>query len=715
MRLPVYDQQQVAPQAAPDVHAEALVDPAGGAVGQGLQQLGSGLEKTGDVMLDAKDRFDAIAATNAHTQLKHDVDSGLYGADPNAPPVPLVSADTGSPIKQSVPDVPTGPSQQAQQAATDGISGLSSKGVLNERGMAASAYSHPTLDWMAKRRDEIAAGLQNDNQRRKFLATSAGTLEDARVNVERHTAQQNQLVQEASLHAATAATLSGVANNYFDPASVERQLSGLEPSIKALALSPEDAAAKIANVRQEAYRAVVGQFIADKDWKGAQAALTVHQEALGYGEHGAETVERLKHSVGVLRDQQEAQVLAHGLSSSSAIGGSGLADLAKFDVQRGAVPTQKMTPDAERETARERGRLEQQNVAVTSNHFGSALSQWEDGHTLTKVDPNEASWLQAYAPMKWHALEKIDEDWKREQGRGRGKSNEVTPEDLATGRLLADMAANSEKYDPKQGGMTFEAFASGFAAPLGRTGYNEAKKKYAEIQAAAAKGDKDTAAPVTAQRVILEKGHGVLWDKENPTKMDDNAAAAFRYLNTQAEQFRRDFKAQHKGNEPLTEDYEKALAPQFQKVQVPGMLWGTNDVPLVQYRTSSKYRGADGQPTKPLVVPDDFKAALKARKGDLSPAQESKYYDAWLKAGGGKMEQPAPTTQDDRFKYDHPNVQRVLGGSPDFVPAAAPRAQLRPPEHKKAAPKKPEPTNLVDAMKGAQADLQGVADQGGGE
>ncbi|MBS2028715.1 MAG: hypothetical protein JST54_12510 [Deltaproteobacteria bacterium] len=699
MRAPDFGQNQVAPGDMPGVRVQPVSDAAGlEALGEGIERAGQGIDSGVTQVMRAKKRADAITAANAITQLKHDTTSALYGpdtagGDATAPTSSDPAQATAGP-DGTAPSASYAPTQKAADAAFDGTSGLSQKGLLNERGMDASRYAHPTMQWLSGRADEIEQDLPNDDAKALFRKMAMGHLEDTRQVVLRHRGQQIQAAGEDSKQATMAIGLQTLGRDITAPGatyddivgSLDRTTAAGETAIKAIEDGPKGVEQSAA-YKEQATANVLQHFIDAKDAKGAAMFYAARRADLGT------KADAFGHVVTTLTGQVEAEQLGHDLVTGTVKDG-GLHDLPQAVTKFEALPTEQRTPQAEEAFQKHYRLAAEEDRGKVSNAFSTAMSDWIPNHSLSDVQPQTKAWMQANDPEGWHRLEQMDASWRAsQQPRGGRKSNEVTSADIATGKLLADMAAHSEKYDPKQGGMSFDEFARGFAAPLGKEGYEAASKKYAEIQAAAAKGDKDTKVPVTAQRVILELGHGKIWDKEQPEKMDDDSAAAFRSMSDSAERFRRDFKASHKGEEPTTEEYEKALAPQMRSVPVPGMLWGSNDIPLVQYETAGKYRGEGGKLT-PLKVPDDFVQALKARKGgaDISPDQASAYYLEYLKAGGGgvapaKPAAPSPQGQNDRFKYDHPDVQRVLTGSiTQGMPSL--HASLRPPEKTAPEPKK---------------------------
>lgn len=217
---------------------------------QGLQALGQGVDAVVTGAQEFRAKADALRETESLTQYRHDVNTDMVG-------------DSSS---QGIID-----------AAFDGRQ--KPTGFLNTKGTEASAQSAEVLDRLEKRRQELAAEL-NERQRKGFLERSASVYEDARRNVEGHTAQQFKAAQVATAAGAKQAALDSAASG-GGRGVAPSQIADVEKSIKELSLSPEDAAADIAKFRQDVAVATISSQLAVGDVETAEKQLELDKATLG--------------------------------------------------------------------------------------------------------------------------------------------------------------------------------------------------------------------------------------------------------------------------------------------------------------------------------------------------------------------------------------------------------------------------------------------------
>lgn len=265
----------------------------GAAVAAGLEQLGEGVnaveraERIRQARLErAKAQADATAATNAAAQLQGRLNDRIHGNEQQAASQQQIdaaagwSAPTSPGLDLTDPENPKIIPGEAP-APTDATGGATSGGFLATRGEAAAAASVPTLSGIASDYSSIRDGLQNERQKRMFDLHAHPMQLSARRQVEDHTSQQIQVAHEASLQARAGTALTAVANDYGSEDTATEQLASVEQSIRGLQLSKEDGDHRVAEFRSQLDQVRLQQFLANKDWKGAQSLLAVKKEELG--------------------------------------------------------------------------------------------------------------------------------------------------------------------------------------------------------------------------------------------------------------------------------------------------------------------------------------------------------------------------------------------------------------------------------------------------
>jgi hypothetical protein len=220
------------------------------------RQIGAESNKRDEATRRAKHRADVVAANNALTGLQHDLNSSMYG------------------------DAQAARAPDAEWAGMPGDR-PAARGFLAERGQSAAATSVPTLEWQEKRRQHWGSQLKTPEQRALFEAESTKLRESYRVQVERHTTGQIREAEEASVKAREETALREVANNYADEATVRQQVAGAVGPMSALALSKEDADAKVAALESKVAQVRLERYLGDSDWKGAEQLFERDKAKLG--------------------------------------------------------------------------------------------------------------------------------------------------------------------------------------------------------------------------------------------------------------------------------------------------------------------------------------------------------------------------------------------------------------------------------------------------
>lgn len=236
----------------------------------GASELAKGLFAAGDAVdegmreeakkqQEAKQKADAVAANDALTQFQRDNTHAFYGDSESSTP----AAGGAAP----------GDSTQHLLNKEWETAGDAPAPYLGLRGKEATEGSADTLEWLETRRQGLEEKLSNNEQKELFRKHSQRLVESAHETVERHAFAERKRAEVASLEARQQTTLQDIANKYTDDVATEKQAQAVEGTLRAFALSPEDADSKAAGWRAQVAETRLNQYLGANDWKGAQAVL----------------------------------------------------------------------------------------------------------------------------------------------------------------------------------------------------------------------------------------------------------------------------------------------------------------------------------------------------------------------------------------------------------------------------------------------------------
>lgn len=555
LRVPVFQRQErsagassVPGQARVQSGAESLasvqrgLDTLGAVTDQALYQQRRDEAKYQRELEEAKHKADVVAANDALTRYQQAETTLMDGSSQGR-------AAAGAKLSAGVAG------EQGQGAAslelkTPAPETEYTPGFLATQGKDAPARSAETLDAIEKRRTEISAELANDEQRQLFNENSRRMYEATRKRVEGHVAQEIRRAEVASVEARKAVALNAIANNYADPAFVEDQTALVVGPMAALALSKEDADAKVAAWQGEVAKVRLTQYLADKDWKGAQALFAQKREQLGV--HAAQ----FQHAIALEREKSEADALALGIVDKARLP-TGFVEPATAIAAFQALPKEQRTEAAQQAFGKWMQLEAAKKKAAVDGVYDSALTQYLQHHQLGDVSATSEAWLRVVDPEAWRRLELMAKA-DREHARG-APPTESQERALAQFRLWAadnpDLAAQ----------MSEQEFQRTWAPLLARRDRDNAVGVLAGYHAYAAKPERmANAIDATVLQVGGDGGAGVLpTAKKNradwsPEELDVYARAA-SVLQQKANEFRRS----SGGKDPSPEDLRKWASELF--------------------------------------------------------------------------------------------------------------------------------------------------------
>jgi hypothetical protein len=532
-------------------------------VGRGLQSVGagiSGLEQTASNLYAREHEKESVSlATNAETTLQDDINKALSPND----------------------------------------------GLMSLRGDQALAASNGVYERLAKRREEIGQGIGDFNAKRLFSMRSKALLEEAYKQGDTWVGHQRLAAQEASAQGIQAVSLQAVANSYATPDAVARYAAQAEGPIQALALSPEDAQAKLTEWRARVASTVLNQFIATKDVKGAQDYFAQAKDTLG------PQAAQYEHTINTLKEREEAANTAIGLLNSARKPNGFVDDSAAVQAFE-SLPPEKRTAEAQEAFHKYLGLEKQAQSNKTTTVFQSAFSNFLGNHSLSDVRPEDQAWLMNNAPEDWHRLERLAVEWNREAAAGRGSGPRSTAAYIT---LAQDIEQNPLKYKGMPPG-EFNTLA--VSAGLTEQDWKKVGEKYA-----AAQKTKDYMLPTTGtvnelfQRALgLSKTKPDTWPKDKQELWRD----VHDYVEHQATQFIKD----HNGKQPGAEDLEKFANDRLIKGTVVGggLIFGdASGVSRVEAEHNPRFAGKAFQEAIPDATLKQIVGRLKA-KGVASPSDQ---------------------------------------------------------------------------------------------
>jgi hypothetical protein len=453
-----------------------------------------------------------------------------------------------------------------------------------------------TMASLAKARDTIASKLSSEEAKKMFLLRANGMLESAHREAEVHVGEQRLVAQKASAQGLQATSLDALATNFADPEARARLIAQPEGSIKALALSKEDGAADLAAWRAKANATVLNQYVATKDWKGAQAYFAQVKADLGPASA------QFEHTITTLKEQQQGNDVALQVL------GDARKDNGFVDVAQAVTNYEALRPELRNEhtdaafhkyLALEEAKQQKQTVGV----FQSAFTGFLRSHSLSDVSAQDRSWLIQNAPEEWHKLEQMQLSWQG--GRGGG----VTPEQTGNFiKLLTQMDQNPLAFK----GMDPAEFNSRYASQLTPGDWKQAGEHFAKLQQT-----KDYELQGNGAKVVTETFQKAFGEaKANPDSWTEQHQEFWRdvhdYVGKRATAYIKD----HGGKVPSEEDLSKWAGERLVKGSVVGggLIFGdANGLTRVAAEHVDRYKGKPFLPDIPSATEAAIRSKLKAR------------------------------------------------------------------------------------------------------
>ena len=447
--------------------------------------------------------------------------------------------------------------------------GTRTPGYLETQGEAAAKASRDAIDRATKQRDDIAKGM-NARQKERFLARSDGVLLSFNNTIESHAGQQFRVAQKAAALGLQAETLKAIESNPGDLALPIR-MAQVERTTRELQLSPEDGDADVSRFKAAAAVAQINGLLASGDVAGAKRVVTEKHDDLGVMRDEATfKIERKENAGRVQREQTENETAVSGIMGK-ARRPDGRIDEAKAIEALDGVPPERFTEV--RRLYEARLQLERQRSKYIDGERRKAAREQFIGGGLSAIDPQVVADLQHY-DGEYYARLKREADLQARRARaGKGGAKAQAAADrIAMWQYRAALVDDPET-DP--GDFAMGKGVSPEAMAHMQFNYQQAQKTAGKDEARARA---DFVAKVEALTPELKPkgGKPAVFGKAGDRE-------AFRGMALERYD---EWVAAHKGQRPSPEDIEKLQNDIVKEVitEVPGRLWGTNEVKQPAFR-----------------------------------------------------------------------------------------------------------------------------------
>lgn len=393
---------------------------------EGLQSIGGAVDAAGDFFAREKAKADAIAVTQAETELQKSINDTLSHRE---------------------------------------------FGVLNNQGTDAIDGADVALETLPKNVETISKKLASDEQREVFRLRADGLVESARRTMETHVSRQIKVVEDRSIEARAAEALNAIALNYADPATRAQQIAAVEGPLLATAVSDEDAALRVNQWRAQAAKVALNAYVGAKDAEGAKAYFAQVKEVLG------PDAARFEQQIELLDRDERAEREAIRIVNGSRTEGTGWVDEAAALNGLDSLPAG-ADKDEVRQRVEHRLRLEtrKKNQEIESV-YERAFTAYLSGGTLSAIDPRDKAWLIQNSPEDWEKLRnkgRADAD----RYRSRRSSQETPEQQEAYLELQLELANDPERY----ANMTAEQFRREWGHRLSDSSFRAGGGALARVQ-----------------------------------------------------------------------------------------------------------------------------------------------------------------------------------------------------------------------------------------
>lgn len=567
MKIPVVEGPDVAsePIGAPNVTSNLSGFAEAAQTQTPLRQLVPGVVGTAtDVYEHARQEAVAADVTDAETKLQAETNARLY--DPQ----------NGLMFKRGDQLFPPNPDGSKQD-------------------LGAQAFQD-----LATARQNIADGLTDTRARRMFMLRSQGQIEATHRSIELHVGEQVQAAKQASLQGLQATSLDALANSYADPVARAQLIAQPEGPIKALALSPEDSAARVAEWRQKANSTVLNQYIANRDWQGAQAYFSQVKDQLGTASA------QYEHSISTLQgqvagDQGAVDIINRNRRPNGFIDDAGVTRDVEA-IQPGPVKTA-----LEESTHRYLALEKASEINTKAQFFNAALSSAIKGGGISAVPATVLSWLTDNDP---EALARLNTMVKRDE------NAPPTPQETANyATVLSDIERNPLKYK----GMTPAQFTYAIGSQVSPRDQRALLSKFAEAQK-----KPDFALGGSSAQTVTDLFMKAFSAGKNQKDWTPDQLSLWRDVHDYVEQQANTYVRDHNGKLPQEQELSKWANDKLVKGTVVGggTLFGDKSgVTQAEAETLPKFQGKQFLQDIPDVERKAITSALK-KAGKAKPTEQ---------------------------------------------------------------------------------------------
>jgi hypothetical protein len=215
--------------------------------------------------------------------------------------------------------------------------------ALSQRGEKAFGAVDGARKTVTDAHKKILETLRTQDAKRLFEARSRGVMLGYQRSLEGHLAQQTRVADESKAAAQVAANVNAAALHYRDPAMLATLATQPEAILAITSDSQEEAAAKVAALRQDVYATAIQAALKAEDIDQAKALFYANREALGAKGPG---IEAEINKSGLLR---EADSKAREIEATLRTGPDGWLDVTNLQAELDKIPDPRLKEATENE------------------------------------------------------------------------------------------------------------------------------------------------------------------------------------------------------------------------------------------------------------------------------------------------------------------------------------------------------------------------------
>jgi hypothetical protein len=538
------------------------------------------------------------------------------------------------------------------------------RGVLNLKGDQAVQASGPALDSITQKRDQLAGGLTNPDQRKLFLQRAASTLISSKQQVETHVAHQVSVGQEQTMQALQATKTNAIVTAYDDQPVRDLEIRNMEDLIRTKSANDGESST-VADARVEAWKAkttgaVLNAYLAHQDGEKAAAYFAQVEDQLD-PPHREDYQRQITATLTAQQSDRNASEFTNSHRNP----------VTKFvDDVAARAELEKMQP----------GKLKDETAQRLNHRLALAKSDeqetkvgWADeartlyrqrnalgggiGALMSALSPTQRQRLIDHAPREWQNLvdqAKSDGDYWR-------RLKEKAPHGETPDQVRANVAAMFDlaQHPEENSGLSAPAFMDRWGSKLAPKDLEARAAQAARLKSGKPGWDQKALIDQMQSAGVVPRAASGSVKPNDPGTWPDEAVAAYSGLSRQLDDLDKDWREHHNGQALPKSEASAYVAEKLAKGEIERPWWF--DEKTTRLQAELKGKGAQFKPSgpgnaspaapqpqpepaadaagplrgglTPPGVPGSFVSRVRASHPDASPEQIANAYRAFQKRG----------------------------------------------------------------------------------